>query len=110
MINRIIPFLAVVVLPTWMPALADESKPEPWIELSRGTQILAGGVPITIEGGYPAPSVSDWNGDGKKDLLVGQKSEGRIRIYYNTGTDSEPVFDKFLFLKANGTEISLPSG
>jgi len=108
--SRIFLFFAAIVLQTCLPASAQESDKEPWLDLYKGIRIQVGGVPITIEGGHPSPSVTDWNGDGNKDLLVGQQSGGKIRIYYNTGTDSDPVFDGFLYLKAKGTEISLPSG
>ena len=39
------------------------------------------------------PRVVDWNDDGKKDLLVGQ-SNGQIRIFLNTNTDDDPIFDE----------------
>jgi hypothetical protein len=38
------------------------------------------------------PRVMDWDGDGRKDLLVGT-NEGLVRIYLNVGTDSDPAFD-----------------
>jgi hypothetical protein len=36
----------------------------------------------------------DWNKDGKKDLLVGER-EGHIRIYLNKGTDAAPFFSGY---------------
>ena len=43
----------------------------------------------------------DWNNDGKKDLLTGEY-DGSIRIYLNTNTDADPVFDGFTYLQLGG--------
>lgn len=40
----------------------------------------------------------DWNNDGKKDLIVGERN-GTIRIYLNTNTDENPLFSGYTFLK-----------
>ncbi|MDO4628281.1 MAG: CARDB domain-containing protein, partial [Planctomycetia bacterium] len=45
---------------------------------------------------YAAPTWTDFNNDGVQDLLVGEKSEdglGRVRVYLNTATNSEPVYE-----------------
>jgi hypothetical protein len=34
----------------------------------------------------------DWNGDGKKDLIVGN-SNGEIFVFLNKGTNEDPKFD-----------------
>ncbi len=39
-----------------------------------------------------APLVVYWDADDRKDLLVG-RSDGKVAIYLNTGTDDEPTFD-----------------
>ena len=75
-----------------------------------GVKLEADGKPIDVEIGYLVPCAVDWNGDEKKDLIVGQFSDGRIRLYLNRGTDSAPVFKDFTYLRAGGSEISLPSG
>jgi hypothetical protein len=38
------------------------------------------------------PRVVYWDGDARKDLLVG-RSGGTVKIFLNTGTDSDPNFD-----------------
>jgi len=78
--------------------------------LQDGRKIEAGGQAIDVEIGHAVPSVVDWNGDGKKDLIVGQFGGGKIRLYLNQGTDSAPAFKDFTFLQAGGAEISLPAG
>jgi len=40
----------------------------------------------------------DYNGDGKKDLIVGERN-GTIRIYLNTNTDDDPQFNGYTFLR-----------
>jgi len=38
-----------------------------------------------------SPTIVDWNGDGKKDLVVGNSS-GNVFVFLNTGIDSAPEF------------------
>ena len=45
--------------------------------------------PIKLAGGDAGPSVADWDGDGKADLLVGTGSGG-VYWYRNTGTNQAP--------------------
>lgn len=53
------------------------------------------------------PVVNDWNGDGKKDLLIGN-FEGNIVIYLNGGTDKSPVFDSLPYnLRVNRTDFNV---
>ncbi len=40
---------------------------------------------------FAAPTLGDWDGDGRRDLLIGQKS-GRMRVFRNLGTDERPEF------------------
>jgi len=49
----------------------------------------------------------DWNGDNKKDLLVGTSSSANVRFYQNTGTDSAPVFSGYTNLQAAGSDINV---
>jgi len=44
-------------------------------------------------GSYSAPAVVDWNGDGKKDLVLGN-FDGEILVYINRGADESPSFDE----------------
>ena len=69
-----------------------------------------GDSPINVEIGHAAPAVLDMNRDGKKDWLVGQFGGGKLRIYTNQGTDTEPRFKGFQYLACNGKEASVPFG
>ena len=46
------------------------------------------GSPLTV-GSFAAPFATDWNGDGKTDLLVGD-GDGFIHLYLDTGTTDTP--------------------
>lgn len=45
------------------------------------------------------PRVVYWDGDGRKDLMIGD-ADGKIRIYHNVGTDTDPTFDTGAFVQA----------
>ena len=42
---------------------------------------------------YPHPVVVDWNGDGKKDLILGHR-EGTVQVYLNVGADEAPRLER----------------
>ncbi len=80
-------------------------------ELLAPTLIQAGGRPIDVEReGHSAPFVGDFDGDGVRDLLVGQYHDGRLRIYRNRGTDTAPRFDGFEWFRAGGAIGKVPEG
>ena len=65
--------------------------------------VQAGGSDIHVAGsgcGAPAPWACDFDSDGKRDLLVGSGSTGRVLFYQNTNSDTAPVL-------ADGVEIML---
>lgn len=72
--------------------------------------VTSGGSPITLAVGHANPLVVDWNGDGLKDLMVGQYSGGKIRFYQNNDSNDSPVFDGYSYLQADGIDISVSSG
>jgi len=80
---------------------------------------------LTEKHGLVAPALWDWDGDGKRDLLLGEsetateRSEGgfpkgedgsSIRVYLNIGTDSKPRFtDDFEWARdTEGTIMEVP--
>jgi len=52
----------------------------------------------------PSPLLFDWDGDGKKDLLVGG-DDHEVLFYRNTGTEKERCFEAGIELKAEGRAI-----
>ena len=73
--------------------------------------IEANGTPINVgTGGNASPFMVDWNGDGRQDLLLGQYLSGKVRFYANTDSNFDPVFGDFVYLQADGADISVSSG
>lgn len=78
-------------------------------ELHSGQYIQANGAPLSVAV-MSAPTVVDWNSDGKKDLVVGQFTEGKIRLFLNQNTDADPVFGVGTFVQSAGTDIKTSYG
>jgi hypothetical protein len=72
-------------------------------------QVRDAGVPINVDY-YGAPTMCDWNLDGAKDLILGQFTEGKIRLYPNLGPDTAPVFNGYTLFQSGGVDITLPYG
>jgi len=60
------------------------------------------GVPT----GRSSVAVADLNGDGRKDLVVGN-TEGQLMFYANTGTDAAPQFAGYEAIEAGGAAVDL---
>jgi TolB-like protein len=73
--------------------------------LAAGVMVKAGGKDLDT-GSRANPCVTDWNEDGKKDLVMGNGS-GEIFVYLNEGTNQQPVFGKPL--KLNGGSLDVGS-
>ena len=79
-------------------------------ELAEPVRLEAAGKPIDTEIGHAAPFVCDFDGDGLKDLLVGQFGEGLLRIYRNEETNSEPKLAAGVKFKEGKEDGRVPSG
>lgn len=70
--------------------------------------IQSGGLDIQVPG-YSVPSIVDWDDDGLNDLIVGEgsgsSSAGKIRVYLNTGTQSNPEFWDSFYVQSNGSDL-----
>ena len=60
--------------------------------LDQGVYIYSGANPLEVDR-HSTPEVVDWNNDGRKDLVIGQFTDGNIWVFLNKGTDLNPVFD-----------------
>ncbi|MEX0677259.1 MAG: VCBS repeat-containing protein [Pirellulales bacterium] len=75
-------------------------------EFESPLRLEAAGAAVRVESpGYAAPCWADIDGDGKKDLLVGQFNQGKIRIFKNLGDGKLAAGD---WLKAEGDVAEVP--
>ncbi|MBW8637176.1 VCBS repeat-containing protein [Hoeflea sp. WL0058] len=86
--------------------------------LKKEVMVKAGGEPIRIAAGlsgsiqgpsekrfgYTCPTVADWDGDGKPDLLVSDVT-GFHRFYKNTGAAGAPSFETCRLLTFEGKPL-----
>jgi hypothetical protein len=79
-------------------------------ELAPPVRLEAAGKPIDTDIGHAAPFVCDFDGDGLKDLLVGQFGEGLLWIYRNEGTNSQPRLAAGVKFKEGKEDGRVPSG
>ncbi|MEX2139111.1 MAG: VCBS repeat-containing protein [Pirellulales bacterium] len=78
-------------------------------ELLPPVKIQANGRPLDVgRSGHAAPYFADVDGDGRRDLLVGQYADGRLRLYRNNGTNKAPRFGSFEYVLAGGQPASVP--
>jgi hypothetical protein len=72
--------------------------------------VQAGGVDIAVNG-YSVPSYVDWNNDGLEDLISGEGgggySDGKVRVYLNSGTAANPQFTTYSYAQSNGSDLVL---
>jgi FG-GAP-like repeat len=75
-------------------------------------RLVAGGRTLRVYGeepearaaGYARVDVTDWNEDGRKDLVVAD-GRGWLTLFLNQGTDKAPVLGRGRRLRANGRPI-----
>lgn len=65
--------------------------------------------PALNAGGLVTPTIVDWDGDGKLDLVVGN-SAGFILFFRNTGSDRAPSFGRPEYLTTDGRPIHIQPG
>ncbi|MEN8149421.1 MAG: VCBS repeat-containing protein [Planctomycetota bacterium] len=61
------------------------------LKFDKVEKLEAGGAKISTPGGNSGPVVVDWDGDGKRDLVVGC-GDGSVLFFRNTAEKGEPVF------------------
>jgi hypothetical protein len=74
------------------------------------TRVEAAGKPIGTEIGHAAPFVGDFDGDGVRDLLVGQFGGGMLWIYRNEGTNARPRLAAGTKFKDGAEDGRIPAG
>ena len=79
-------------------------------ELAPPIRLEANGKAIDTDVGHAAPFVTDFDGDGVQDLLVGQFGGGQLWIYRNEGTNAEPKLAAGLKFKEGKDDGRVPTG
>jgi hypothetical protein len=72
-------------------------------------RLEAAGKCVDADVGHAAPWLHDIDGDGKRDLLVGQFGDGKLRIYKNKGTEAKPEYAEHAWLEAEGQVVTTPA-
>ena len=78
---------------------------------SAGQTIQAGDDDLRVDE-YSVPSLIDWDGDGRLDLVVGEKTaagEGKVRIYLNEGSNAAPVFSTYSYAQTTNGDLAVPA-
>jgi hypothetical protein len=111
--------LAAVLLAMGSPGRAQESVPyDVAADLPKGvvpgtfhapTRLRAadGVIDSGAAWGHSGPWVEDVDGDGKRDLVVGDFS-GLFRVYRNEGTNTKPSYQAAVNLQAGGADAKVP--
>jgi hypothetical protein len=79
-------------------------------ELEPPIRLEAGGKAIDTDVGHAAPFVCDFDGDGVRDLLVGQFGGGVLWIFRNEGTNDRPKLAAGVKFKEGGEDGRVPTG
>jgi hypothetical protein len=98
--------LSLVLLPFPKSAAAD-------LVLGPVEYVQADSIPIAVPG-YSIPCFTFWDGDSLKDLITGEGATsalpGKVRIYLNVGTETDPRFGSFFYAQSEGSDLVVLSG
>jgi len=72
--------------------------------------VMVQNLPITVAGGFAAPAITDFDGDGLPDLLVGQREQGQLHLFLNQGERFDPEFSEGFPVQAAGANVYCPPG
>ena len=60
-------------------------------------------------GGIASVDITDWNDDGRPDLVVGGL-DGRMHVFLNRASEGIPDFRTDQIVQAGGSDLVVPSG
>ena len=91
--------------------------PAPDSDLGPPTRLEVAGKPLDVFGGHAAPALADVDGDGVRDLLVGQFLGDEKSVFpalmnscRNAGTEKAPRLEAPRFLEGGGARADVPTG
>jgi hypothetical protein len=90
-------------IPANEPVRVEKDIFHPPARLRAGGQVIDCGA----SWGHASPWVEDIDGDGVRDLVVGDFS-GLFRFYRNEGTNQKPLYAKAINLQAGGVDAKVP--
>ncbi len=104
--------LLLLLSPLVLGLPGDAKRPQPAVpyRFAPPVRVKAVDKPIDTDVGHAAPLVVDFDGDGKKDLLVGQFGDGILWCYKNVGTNAQPQYAAGVKFKAGQKEGRVPTG
>jgi hypothetical protein len=96
----------------WLVLLGAPTSQDPArsVEFEPPVRLEAAGNVIDTDVGHAAPSVADFDGDGVRDLLVGQFGDGILWIYRNLGTNESPKLAAGKKFKEGREDGRVPTG
>ena len=83
----------------------DKSRPK----FNVGEYLVDADGRILDAGSMVSPVVVDWNGDGIKDLVVGEEQDASVVWYQNTGTNSQRKFVYRGHINSDGKMLVVPA-
>lgn len=78
-------------------------------EPARRLKTLAGDFVSVESPGYACPTLTDLNGDGQLDLVVGQFDGGKMKVYFGLGSEVDPTeFGDADWIRSSGKPAEVP--
>jgi hypothetical protein len=100
MLTAVVSLFACIASAPQQPAPSGPSEFAPPVRMKSGDQYIR-----TESPGYAAPCWFDVDGDGKKDLAVGQFKKGKIKVYRGLGGGK---LGEGTWLQAGGNDAEIP--